>query len=58
MYLKFLWIKNDILPGGGPRMAGAYPPGIGPLIEGPRGGFIRGFIMPGGPPNEVNEKNE
>lgn len=39
-------------------MAGAYPPGIGPLIEGPRGGFIRGFIMPGGPPNEVNEKNE
>lgn len=40
-----------LLLGGGPRMPGPYELGpIGPM-DGPRGGFIRGFIglMPGGP---------
>lgn len=44
---------HDYIPGGGPRIPpGPYAPGIGPPIEGPRGGFIRGLIgpMPGGPP--------
>lgn len=34
-------------------MAGPYPPGLMGPIPGPLGGFMRGFIMPGGPPRSM-----
>lgn len=41
----------SVLLGGGPRNPGPYDPGPKGPIEGPRGGFILGFIgfIPGGP---------
>lgn len=40
-----------LLFGGGPRSPGPYEPGPIGAIEGPLGGFIRGFMgfIPGGP---------
>lgn len=43
-----------LLLGGGPLRPGPYEPGPMGAIDGPLGGFIRGFMgfMPGGPTGE------
>lgn len=45
-----------LLFGGGPLRPGPYEPGPIGAIEGPLGGFIRGFIgfMPGGPVGRIS----